>query len=144
MAESPSELNYDQVRNLSAAERVDRYQAWVLQRQTSEPTASTTVTRWQVVDRDMTPDQIADLPEGRPGESRTPVLWLKFWDGGRREVVVARGRFDFEAGTWTARLSSIEDGDSKARVVPIEWARIVVGERPWDGPTIRRNEADPW
>jgi len=44
---------------------------------------------------------------------------------------------------WAARLSSVEDGDSIGNIEMLAWARIIGGERPWDGLTIRRSEARP-
>jgi hypothetical protein len=138
-------MDFDALRKLSGAERKQLFQAaQKIRSQASDAATSTRETQWHMVDADMTPDQYDEIPLARPRGTRTPVLWVKFRHPWLQDVVVARGRFDFDGGTWTARLSSVEDGDSKGKVAAIEWARIVVGERPWDGPTIRRNEADPW
>jgi hypothetical protein len=137
-------MNTDEPRNLSAPERVERFQAWKSKIPTADSEISTCKTHWHLVDQDLTLDQIADIPEGRPGDTRTPTLWIKFRRPRLQEIVVAKGFFDYDGGTWTSRLSSVEDGDDIGRVVAMAWARIVDGERPWEGPTIPMHEADPW
>jgi hypothetical protein len=145
MADPTTEINFAELRSLSGAERTRRFQAanaaMMLER---DAYTSTQKMCWYVVDRDITPDQLDNIPPATPGGTRTPVLWVKFRHKWLEEVVVARGRYDYDGGTWTARLSSFEDGDSIGEVVAIAWTPIVAGERPWHGPTIRKNEADPW
>jgi hypothetical protein len=145
MADPTTEINFAELRSLSAAERTRRFQAakaaMMVER---DANTSTQKTRWYEVDRDITPDQLDNIPPARHGDTRTPVLWVKFRHKWLREVLVARGRYDYDGGRWIARLSSVEDGDDIGEVVAIAWASIVAGERPWDGPTIRKHEADPW
>lgn len=139
-----SEMKIDELRNLTSAERTERFEAWKATLQAPDATTSTRTTRWHLVDDDMTPEQYGNIPAARHGDTRTPVVWVKFRHRWLKEVVVAKGYFDWDGSTWTARRSSIEDGDSIGEVVAIAWAPIVAGERPWDGPTIRRHEADAW
>jgi hypothetical protein len=102
-------------------------------------------TRWHQVDNDLTPDQYAEIPHARQGETRTTDdLWVKFRHPWLKKVVVARGSFDHDGGRWIARLTPKEAGDDLGRVVPIAWAQIADGEKPWDGPTIREHQGDPW
>jgi hypothetical protein len=84
------------------------------------------------------------LPEALPGGTRTPLVWVRFREPSVGRVVVSRGRFDYDGCTWSARLSSVEDGDVVGPVVALAWSRIVCGERPWKGHTIREHEGDPW
>jgi hypothetical protein len=137
------EANIYELRSLSPAQRMERFQAWKLKMQAPGAESSKT-TSWRLIDESMTPEQREQIPAARHGDTRTSVLWVKFRHRWHTEIVVARGYFDWEGGTWIGRLSSIEDGDSKGEVVAIAWAPIVDGERPWTGPTIRRNEKDPW
>jgi hypothetical protein len=99
---------------------------------------------WHSIDEDNPLDGFDDIPDARQGETQTPVLWVKFRCMQLSQVVVSRGRYDYDGGVWTARLSSVEDGDRVASVVALGWATMVVGEKPWDGPTIRKHDADPW
>jgi hypothetical protein len=133
-----------ELRTMPAEERVRRLQAWKEQRSTRDAEISTTTTHWHEVDHDLTPEQIADLPAAQAGDTRTPLLWVKFRHPRLKKVVVAKGRFDYAGGRWTARLSSVDDGDIVSNIVALEWAPIVTEERPWEGPTIRMHEADPW
>jgi hypothetical protein len=144
MATDRNEMNFDELRNLTTEERVRRFRARTTAISTVDVTISSTKTRWHLVDQDMTPEQIADLPAARPDDTRTHVLWVKFIHRSQGEIVVSRGRFDHDGGTWTARLSSVDDGDTTGTIVALEWSPIVAGKRPWQGPTIKRHVADPW
>jgi hypothetical protein len=144
MTADRSEMKIDQLRNLTSAERTERFQSWKARLQAPDATTSTRTTRWHLVDEDMTPEQHGNIPAARHGDTRTPVLWVKFRHRWLKEVMVARGYFDYDGGTWTVRLSSIEEGDSIGEVVAIAWAPIVAGQRPWDGPMIPKRVADPW
>jgi hypothetical protein len=139
-----SEIDIEEVRNLSGAERTERFKAWNAKVKAFDATTSMRTTRWPLVNEDVTLEQHADIPPATPGGTRTPVLWLKFRRGGARELVVGRGYLDHDGGDWTARLNSVEDGDLRGRVVPSEWASTVPGERPWEGPIIARHNGDPW
>jgi hypothetical protein len=138
------ELTADQARNLTITERRERFQAYRARMQAADVDVSVNGTRWYVVDADLSPDQFDELPPARPGETRTPLVWIKFRDQSVGRVVVSRGRYDYDGGTWAARLSPVEDGDVIATVAALAWGRMVAGERPWDGPTVREHLGDPW
>jgi hypothetical protein len=140
---SSDEIKLLELRNMTTAERKERFQAWTRERRVidSPPEEET---RWHVVDEDMTPNQVLCLPYATPGTTVTPTLWAKFRHRHLKVVVVSEDRFDHDGGCWSARLSPIEDQDRIARVDAIAWAQIVAGTKPWEGPMIRRNEADPW
>lgn len=88
---------------------------------------------WHPIDDPMPLDQYDLIPEGQPGiDSRTPRLWVKFLHPRSRKIVVSKGRFDHDGGTWTAQLRSEEDDSYRGRVVPSAWAHIVPDELPWD------------
>jgi len=139
-----TETQIQQIRRMPAEERVRRLQAWKEQRSTPDAEISTTNTSWHEVDREVTPDQYVAIPPAQPGDTRTPDLWVKFKHPRLKELIVSRGYFDYEGTSWRAQRCSIEGTDSIGEVVAIAWAPIVVGERPWEAPTIRENVADPW
>jgi hypothetical protein len=136
------ELSAEQVRNLTTAERRERFQACRARMQAAYADLSTEETHWHPIDDDMPLDGLNELPPARPGDTRTPLVWVKFRDRSVGKVVVSRGRYDYDGGTWSARLSSVEDGDVVGTVVAVAWASIG-GGRPWDGPTVREHVGDP-
>jgi hypothetical protein len=96
---------------------------------------------WHPVDERMTRVQHIEIPDGGPHPARSVELWLKFRHPARiRDIVVARGFFDFESGTWTARLQPDENAGHHGHVRPESWAPIVAGEPPpgWIGEMIQR------
>lgn len=139
-----NELSADEPRNWPTAERRERFQAWKAKMQVADAKISTWKTHWYVVDEDRPLNGFDELPPARPGDTRTPLLWVKFRDWSLKQVVVSRGRYDYDGGLWIARLTSKEDGDELGKVAPIEWAPIVDGERPWEGPTILKHDCDQW
>ena len=128
-----NELSVEELRNLSLTERLQLFVTWKEKMQSANADVSTEQTQWHMIDEDMAPDQYEEIPPALPGDTRTPVLWIKFRHPELDKVLVSRGRFDHDGGTWTARLSSVEDGDLTGQVIALAWARIVPGERPWEG-----------
>ena len=140
----PDEFNAEELRNLSSAERRERFLAWKAQDRAANADVLTDQGHWHPIDDDMTLDGLIELPQALPGDTRTPPVWVKFRHAALKKVVVARGRYAHDGGTWVARLSPVEDGDLTCKVVPLAWAPMVAGERPWDGPTVREHVGDPW
>jgi hypothetical protein len=138
------ELSAEELRKLSATERCQRFLTWKEKNRVHDAEVLMEQTRWHVVDEDMPLDGFDELPQAWPGDTRTPELWVKFRHPQLNKVVVSRGRFDYDGGTWTARLSPVEDGDVIGHVLALAWAWIAPGERPREGLTIRTHEADPW
>lgn len=137
MEDESSEYNYEQLRNMSVAERQERFRAFKKARVMSEVKKSTEVDHWQSIDDPMTSEQLDRLPPGHPDvDPQTPPVWVKFFHPWHREVMVSKGRFNYESGTWAARFQPKEEGNCWGEVTPSAWAEIVVGERPWDGPVI--------
>jgi hypothetical protein len=95
--------------------------------------------RWHLLDDPMSLEQCDQLPPARPGiETRTPPVWVKYHHPDRREIVVAKGRFDYDGGVWTARICMGDDSDYIGPVTPMAWAQIITGKLPWEGPVILR------
>lgn len=140
----PHKLNTGEPRTLPAAERFQGFHRLKAKYEAADADVSTDGTQWQAVDEERPLDGFGDLPEALPGDTRTPDLWIKFRDWPLNKVVVSRGRYDFDGGTWSARLSSVEDGDVVGTVVAVAWARIVPGQRPWDGLIVPTHEAETW
>jgi hypothetical protein len=125
-------------RDLTVAERRQKFLAYKQQLATKSDTEDE-ATRWHHVDDPMTPDQYDQIPEGRPGFSgRTQLLWVRYRHFRRREIVVAKGYFDHEDCSWTARYEPEDDGDIVRQVEATAWAYIESGAKPWDGPIIPR------
>jgi hypothetical protein len=79
--------------------------------QSADADVSIEQTRWHLIDEDTPLNGVDKLPPAGPGDTRTPLVWVKFRDWSLKQVVVSRGRYDCDGATWTARLSSVEDGD---------------------------------
>jgi hypothetical protein len=98
---------------------------------------------WHDIDAPMTPDQLDELPKAHPGiDPRTDLLWVKFLPRAHRGLTVSMGRYDYETGNWKARLAPAEDDDHWGTIAPIAWARIVPGQKPWDGPIVPEHIAE--
>jgi hypothetical protein len=89
---------------------------------------------WHPIDNPMSLRQHDLIPQGQPGiDSRTPLLWVMFPHPNSRKIVVSKGRFDHDGGTWAAQLRSEEDDGYCGRIGPSAWAHIIPGQIPWEG-----------
>jgi hypothetical protein len=140
----PHKLTTGEPRTLPAADRFKGFHALKARYQASDADVSMDETRWHTVDEERPLEGYDELPPALAGGTRTPELWIKFRDPSVGRVVVSRGRYDYDGGTWTARLSSVEDGDVVGTVVAVAWARIVPAERPWDGLIVPTHAGDAW
>ncbi len=128
--------NLDRARNFTVEERRRNFLALKqeLDRREEKRQESTI---WHPVDDPLTPEQCDKIPLGRPGvDSRSKPLWIKYRHDQRREVVVAKGYFDYEDGRWHAQYHPVDEGDLVRSVEAIAWAHIAPGARPWDGPVV--------
>lgn len=133
MDEPPNKFG-KHLRDLTPAERRELFGGRKTLQQDGPPARQDQTPRVPLHDP-MTADDIRDLPEvRREGDSRTPVLWVQFWHKGRKELVVARGVFDYESECWIVRYKPGEDGTRT--VVPKAWTTIRPGRKPWHGPII--------
>ncbi len=116
MEDESSEYNYEQLRNMSVAERQERFRAFKKARVMSEVKKSTEVDHWQSIDDPMTSEQLDRLPPGHPDvDPQTPPVWVKLFHPWHREVMVSKGRFNYESGTWAARFQPKEEGNCSGR-----------------------------
>lgn len=98
---------------------------------------SGSTTQWHRIDDPMTQEQQEAIPPADPDlDSRTEPLWLEFRHRSLRRIVVSEGHYDYDSGTWAARLEAEKDGGHWGDVLPLAWAFIIEGERPWIGPII--------
>jgi hypothetical protein len=56
-------------------------------------------------------------------------------------VVIARAYFDYDGGTWTARLSAEEDGGRKCIVESVAWTPMGEGQEPTGAAIVRKHLA---
>jgi hypothetical protein len=131
-------LAINKPRDFTLEERRQKFLA-LKQKLAAKSDADGEATRWHEVDDPLTFDQQGQLPDGHPGISgRTRLIWLRYRHRRCREIVVAKGYFDYEDGSWTARYEPEDDGDIVRRVKATAWAYIEPGVEPWQGPIIPR------
>jgi hypothetical protein len=123
-------------RDFTVEERREKFMAYK-QKLAAKADADEEATHWHKVDDPLTFDQQGKLPDGHPGKGgRTRLIWLKYHHLRRREIVVAKGYFDYGDGNWMARYEPEDDGDIVRLVVAIAWAYIEADVKPWDGTII--------
>jgi hypothetical protein len=148
MNDVASEMNFDELRNLTPAERRRRFLAYKEAREACahhESRVLSETIRWYSIDDPILPEQIDELPPPRSDDdSRTNPIWVKYRHPRRKVVIVAKGWFDYDCGSWRARIDSVEESDYIGEVTPLAWAHIIPGLRPWNGPTVPYHIDDPW
>jgi hypothetical protein len=93
-------------RDFSLEERRSKFLAYKKDHHPDTQGVSDVKTQWHQVADPIIGEQVDQIPLGQPGiESRVGPFWVKFFHRERRHLVVARGFFDHEQWSWTARYS---------------------------------------
>jgi hypothetical protein len=143
MTDLISKMSLEETRNLTPAERLQRFNAYKEALAAVEDTsaAADEVVLWNSIDDPMTLDQLDELPPGRPGiDTRTDLIWVKFLHPWHRLVMASTGRYDYDGGAWRGVLAP---DDHWGTIKPIAWARIVPGQKPWDVPIVPDHVTEP-
>jgi hypothetical protein len=122
---------------MTVDERRHAFQVLKGKKEARDTTAAEEGVVWHPLDDPMTLEQSAILPPARSDtDTRTIAIWVRFRHPQLKMEVASKGYFDYDAGTWTARIHAPQEGDYRGRVTPSAWRHIVPGQLPWDGPVI--------